>query len=634
MMAQPVSHDLRRGAAAEMALLGPMTNMENARVTLGHSREAAHRGTTDKYIGRLKGDTWSARINNSVNVPEDPFDVQLAPTKFVLRKIATKDIDNYCTSNDLDLEDRQSRYKARTALEKVQYDQWLAHQQLMMNTPSAPSRTAEVLSSGNVSHTPARIDPASLDQALMRGPLADITNLPRLPPATRVQDDASDASEDIEEPSVRAMIGVLGLHDDNHSSKPSADAVDSMSLAYVSMLASVRPSEQSSILTSPISDFVGFLSTINLVSTATPNLPYDAETGGSRDVPSKFMHVCRKKDCPRTFDSPLRRDQHEVNCKGASFANLNDEASLSIGKDQQQMVGTGRKRKRVDLSVVHDGFPKPCPDSDICGVTKDFATKHLLTNHRNLHHDDTWPKETACNVTGCQLPQDHYFVSRQMFQRHLSDYHLFDNAEAVEHIGKIITVTFRAPRGTSASFMTTMCLFPNCKTTAEFASYADYTDHLKRAHKRTSEQYPQYMPTATTVRLHPRPDMSTLDISSPVAREFQAGLCNHPLCSDIDTTYTAQRDLIYHLNVSHGVEKCDASKFFRGSEIAPFYGTRCLHADCRAKPKFFSTKESYKGHLKNIHDLSTIAEISSVQLWYKLKYDTAGMANERQELTE
>ena len=624
MMQLPVSHDLRRGAAADVSSLKQSTNLEGARRSLGHTQAAKGKGITEGYVGRSKGDSWAARIDNSINASEDPFGVQLAPTSFVKRKIATKDIDNYCITNKLNVHDRNSRYMARQELEKTQYNQWVAHQQSILDDPSSLSKTTAVELSGNES-----LDSGLINPAPKRAPLKDITNISQPPPATKGKDDASVPSEETVDSTVTEMSNVLGLDNADAGDEPSVDAVGRMSLKYVSVLASCQPLEQPGILTSPIHDFIGYLSTINLISVATPGLPHDVETGNSRLAPSKFLHACRKKNCLRSFDSMLRRDQHEVNCAGVSPDNLSDEALMSTGEDHQQVVPNGRKRKSQNINVVHDGFPKPCADSKICGVTKDFATQHLMNNHRRLHHDDNWPKEMACNVPGCQLPRDHHFVSREAFRRHLSAYHMLDNAQAREYISKITTVAFKAPRGTSASFITTMCLFPRCKATVEFANYSDYTTHLKKKHKQTAEQYPKYIPTAATVRLHPRPDIATIDVSSPVARKFEAGPCIYPLCSDGDTTYAAEPALVRHLKVSHGVANSDASRYFIGPEIAPFYGTTCLHPDCSTKKKFYFERKSYEAHLKHSHGLSTVAEINPFQLWHKLKYGTTGVANQQ-----
>jgi len=128
----------------------------------------------------------------------------------------------------------------------------------------------------------------------------------------------------------------------------------------------------------------------------------------------------------------LRRDQHESACQGVSLNSLGDE------EDHEQAVAKGLKRKAEKISVVHRGFPKPCPDSEICGVTKDFGTPNGLRDHRKRYHDTEWPKETACNVPGCQLSPDFHFISRELFSPHLRLYHFLNKTQAQQYIDKII----------------------------------------------------------------------------------------------------------------------------------------------------------------------------------------------------
>ncbi|KAL8848596.1 MAG: hypothetical protein Q9221_006370 [Calogaya cf. arnoldii] len=281
-----------------------------------------------------------------------------------------------------------------------------------------------------------------------------------------------------------------------------------MAAGCISLWAASRSqaSNEPAVLTAPLNQFIGYLSTVNLVSLSDSSLESRA-TGNSRDAPSRFLYYCQTEHCPRTFYTALRRDQHQVNCHAEptlpGSLTLDDVHSVSEAAVPSPAPTTAkpkRKRKAADISKASEGFPKPCPDSDICGVTKDFATDHLLRNHRLLHHDTNWPKETSCNVPDCQLPKDHYFVSREAFRRHLNSYHLFNADQAREYIGKIIPVPYRAPRGVGKSYLSTMCLFPDCKTQAEFANYQDYTNHLKKTHSLTVDQYPLYIPTLDSVR--------------------------------------------------------------------------------------------------------------------------------------
>ncbi|KAK7890241.1 hypothetical protein LTR67_008126 [Exophiala xenobiotica] len=95
MMQLPVTHDLRRGAAADISSLKPSTNPEGVLRDLGHTHGVLNKEVTDKYVGRLKGDSWAARLDDSANASDDPFGVQFVPTSFVKRKIATKEIEAY-----------------------------------------------------------------------------------------------------------------------------------------------------------------------------------------------------------------------------------------------------------------------------------------------------------------------------------------------------------------------------------------------------------------------------------------------------------------------------------------------------------------------------------------------------------
>lgn len=169
-----------------------------------------------------------------------------------------------------------------------------------------------------------------------------------------------------------------------------------------------------------------------------------------------------------------------------SLPHCNADVEFGLSFD----TGVGRKRKRADISKASEGFPKPCPDKASCGVEKDFATDHLLKNHRALQHDDKWPAETSCDFVGCQLLKTHYFVSREVFERHLSSAHFLIAAEARKYIARVITVKFMAPRGVSKAYIKTMCLFPLRNIDVEVGCYADYSMHLKKTHSQTVEQYP------------------------------------------------------------------------------------------------------------------------------------------------
>jgi hypothetical protein len=225
-------------------------------------------------------------------------------------------------------------------------------------------------------------------------------------------------------------------------------------------------------LTATTEKFIGFLSTINLVCVATETLPDDVATGNSHNPAERFVFRCKNKDCKRTFISSLRRDQHSVNCNSplADDTTMTSDASSTKAK---------RQRKMTDINIAGEGLPKPCPDSKDCGVTKDFATQHLMTNHRALHHDPKWPKSTPCNFPGCHLPRDTYFVPREAFRRHLAATHMLKAEEARVYIGKIIPVTYVAPRGIAR------------EKGNDYSNYTDYTGHSKNKHSLDTTRVPE-----------------------------------------------------------------------------------------------------------------------------------------------
>jgi hypothetical protein len=105
-----------------------------------------------------------------------------------------------------------------------------------------------------------------------------------------------------------------------------------------------------------------------------------------------------------------------------------------------------RKRKVADISKTSKGFLEPCPDSAICGVTKDIAHDNWHRNHRQLHHDPSWPEGgTPCNFPGSLLPRDHNFISREQFQHHLPGGHMLSTEQIREYIGRDTNIISRLP---------------------------------------------------------------------------------------------------------------------------------------------------------------------------------------------
>lgn len=73
----PTSHDLRRGAASELAHAAPMcgADVTNAARVLGHSILKSSR-TTSNYVGHMQADPWKSRVEDPMS---DPFGPEFRP---------------------------------------------------------------------------------------------------------------------------------------------------------------------------------------------------------------------------------------------------------------------------------------------------------------------------------------------------------------------------------------------------------------------------------------------------------------------------------------------------------------------------------------------------------------------------
>ena len=174
MLNVPVAHDIRRGAAADIYSLEPDTPSEGTdrvRRALGHSYASMKNGTTDEYIGREKGDSWAARLDQaSDSTLSAPFGVAMATAPFKKQKLMTKDIDKYIDTNGLS-KDRNGRYAARRALSEAQRQQWAENQKSILDGLQPTTPTAKPQPQGHATRS-VTTDP-------VRVPLQDVTNVSR-----------------------------------------------------------------------------------------------------------------------------------------------------------------------------------------------------------------------------------------------------------------------------------------------------------------------------------------------------------------------------------------------------------------------------------------------------------------------
>ena len=122
--AQIVGHDLRRGAAADIALIKEpdqgFTTMPVA-MSLGHSRKSHSMGTTDKYAGSTQHDFWLSRVK------EQPVNLDAPSTanSYIERKLNSDDVSAKCVLQGLDINNKNDRKNTARAMRRENFEKWV-----------------------------------------------------------------------------------------------------------------------------------------------------------------------------------------------------------------------------------------------------------------------------------------------------------------------------------------------------------------------------------------------------------------------------------------------------------------------------------------------------------------------------
>jgi len=137
------SHDNRRGAARELALL-PKSQMDVANATafaakhIGHVASTRQERTTQDYIGHSYTNEYSRRVENAMNAEhfdhlQSTFGVEVATEGFRKRKVDTKEVDEEILRSGLDLGNSTHRQAAAKKLKNDQRAEWKNEQQAKGN---------------------------------------------------------------------------------------------------------------------------------------------------------------------------------------------------------------------------------------------------------------------------------------------------------------------------------------------------------------------------------------------------------------------------------------------------------------------------------------------------------------------
>lgn len=392
LIEKPTGHDLRRGAARDLAhipVMLPGTNHEAARSILGRSVAAMDSGLTAHYVGKPGVDSWALRLEHSGSKnPGLSHKLHFAgkPDESPARTLG--DIDNYCDERGWDKFVRKNRTRASKALAKNAHAIWTAEQERLLDSPG-PSNSVQV-----IEDSPQR-DPCN-PQDIVLGALLDEST----------DDDSEEDSFALSDSTGNALFG-------SELDEMLSDAQDS------SILNDNASSAECSVITQDAKTFVDFFSSINTIElddirsfrTNTENSRTINDVSSSKDAPERFRHRCLNAEfgCQKTFVQKHSRDHHSASCNLVSFA--------------------AAERER-------DMLPHVC-DHDGCG--KRFDKTGRLEQHRMESH--LTPRK--CSKVGCE---SEVFQTYGVLRQHHEHMHLGFQPGGVPcthvHIRKYLSLVF------------------------------------------------------------------------------------------------------------------------------------------------------------------------------------------------
>ena len=484
MVQIPATHDLRRGAAADVAHLPvPLKGgVSDAGMMLGHTRTATDQNVTRRYVGSVRQDVLNLHLQSDFDDAEAP---KFAPQPFRRQdcRQSLESVSAICVELGMDPANASDRSKAGKVGMARRREEWVTK-----------SHTARELTDDEVNE--------SLD-----GDEAD-------PRVRVIRSVVTEGSNDLERAST--VIDSLGPDDEISETKLTKDGDD-----FIRQFSSRNDYHY---------EIVG------------NTMPLGAISGGSRDPPSRWRYACLNAPyCKKTFISRHLRDHHSPACDPYKPAQAFACDDCETTFPDQTTLNTHKK-------YVHGQWePKQC-DEEGCGSTEVFITRGAYMQHRQNYHSvwaarecpecpelgvfakrnafvahlqkrhpsllkemmppktakrkrASLPETTAWQPTYCRIPQctqvivGTIYKTRDSYMQHLRIYHQIKSADAGLYMpaaggNERTNVGVLNP----GSWEMTYCLHPTCDLMNTYPTRAQYFHHFLLYHKIPAAEMAPYMP--------------------------------------------------------------------------------------------------------------------------------------------
>lgn len=412
-------HDFRRGSARDLSHL-PRSALKDANIQavgrgMGHDVRSGHR--TLEYIGDDTNDTWTARVENPYQGKVRA--IPLATISYKQPKVSREMCGQWCLEQGLDARLNKNIDKARLAIEKQQWVDWMESeleardrvQHESLDSSSGPQSNAAAPKNSRKRHI-------VIDDELKAQAPKD-SRKRRVVLDSGDEDEASGAFEG-QPPESSSSHAQEGLEMDEHlhlsfddpqeldadeiahaetlidtigKSKMSLDEGDeNVLLEALAHTADVEETSDTISGDSFDTDAVSFVSkyaTINVFAFHGKRVTVGDErmkkmSGNGKDEPVQFAYMYKNKGfgCDKNFVTAWELLRHEEICKPSKIQLLNSAPNTVLCEICGSSLSS-EKNKKTHVRNMHNWNPRACPykgcESTQVGKTLHHA-REALTN--------------------------------------------------------------------------------------------------------------------------------------------------------------------------------------------------------------------------------------------------------------
>lgn len=460
------AHDLRRGSAADTANLDAKVKgvaTEAVAAVLGQSETTYLSGVTRQYVGSLRDDVWTKRVNENF---EETFGIEAADAPFPKRQrqLTKHEITDLCNNEGLDPKDPAARKKAGAEYRKKEIADWMRKER---DRPAVPP------SSGSSGKILTELTASQINSYSVSGGYPESSTTQRA--AVSLNDDGDDEEIPID-PQLLASSKNLGDLLTGSTDNTMTAVVEE---ACFDQMQNPSPATSEIGLT-PV-EFVRFFSKINVTCNQrlVPahrkqiDLPFlERYKGNSRDDPTFFLYSCgnAKFECPYKSSSRVYLKEHEDTCKYTSIeavVELKKKKKFQCVRDGCQSSFARVSQLNLHIKEIHDWKPKAC-DREGCDPKLIYPSRSKFEKHRVLEHSAFKP--SRCLVRDCT--STHTFNRAQRYRHHIQTVHKIFGKDIDQYM----------PGGKKMPYVARRCPMSGCRSTQTFLASGKLAKHLKDVH--------------------------------------------------------------------------------------------------------------------------------------------------------